>query len=174
MTIVRPCELPPGALLQRYRAAGTYWDCYCIDISRTVSLAEYVQAFYTTPLFKLERLILKWLVSRPSTDEQARLLGVGSLAAFAAWTVEARDANQLLLCDLFGRTRSWLLVTPVASGDGKSSRLYFGSAVTPRLDRRTGRMTRGSSYNALLGFHKLYSRLLLTAARWRLARAAAQ
>jgi hypothetical protein len=37
-----------------------------------VTLAEYVNAFYTTRVFRLERIILKWAVSRPSTDAQAK------------------------------------------------------------------------------------------------------
>jgi hypothetical protein len=171
MPSVAPCELPQTALLRRYLREGTYTDCYVTDVARPVSQAEYVETFYTTLIFRIERLILKWLVARPSTDDEARRLAGGSIAAFAAWTVEARDVDQLLLCDLYGRTRSWLMVAPIASNHGvMGTRLYFGSAVVPITDPRTGMPTRGHVYNALLGFHKLYSRMLLAAARSRLAR----
>ena len=169
MAGVHRSDLPHNALLRRYQVSGAYTDCYVTRIAQGVSLAAYVEAFYTTPLFRLERLILKWLVARPSTDEQARLLGTGSLATFAAWTVESRDADQLLLCDLHGRTRSWLMVVPITNGEGSGTLLHFGSAVTPLPDRE-GRMKRGKTYDALLGCHKLYSRLLLAAARSRLVR----
>ena len=46
-----------------------------------------------------------------------------------------------------------------------SDALYFGSAIVPR--QRGGL---GWQYAALVGFHKLYSRLLLAAAARRLAR----
>jgi hypothetical protein len=48
--------------------------------------------------------------------------------------------------------------------------LYFGSAVVPVPDKTTGKLVLGSTYSALLGFHKLYSRVLLSAASARLAK----
>jgi hypothetical protein len=41
--------------------------------------------------------------------------------------------------------------------------LYFGSAVVP-VRGKSGRPAMGRQYRALLGFHKLYSQLLLRAA----------
>jgi hypothetical protein len=162
---VRPCELPPDALLQRYCASGAYADCYRADIAQPVSHADYVQAFYTSAVFKLERVILRVFAARGSTDAQAAALARGEVDVFAAWAVEGRAPNQLLLCDFTRRTRSWLMVTPLPSG----TRLYFGSAVVPVHDPRTGASRLGFSFSALLGFHKLYSRVLLSAARSRLA-----
>jgi hypothetical protein len=129
-----------------------------------------VAAFYTTAVFELERLVPAWLADRPSTDAQARELALGQRSAFAAWDVEGRDMNQLLLCDYLGRTRSWLMSAPAPNV--ASTRLFFGSAVVPVLDRRTGKNRLGSRFQALLGFHKLYSRILLRAAVGRLARSA--
>ena len=165
-TPVAACELPAHSLLGKYRASG-YADCYSAEITPPVSHAEYVEVFYTTKPFKLERLLLRWLVSRPSTDAQARELAAGSLDRFAAWTVEARAADQLLLCDFHGRTRSWLMSEPLANGEG--TRLYFGSAVVPSVDRATGKARMGFVFGALLGFHKIYSQVLLRAAVARLA-----
>ncbi len=162
------CDLPADALLLSYREAGAYTDCYAADFAGPVSQADYVEAFYTTWVFKLERFLLAWFVSRPSTDQQASALASGEANSFAAWDVEGRTANQLLMCDLNGRTRSWLMsVTPAHVGtDG--TRLYFGSAVVPTLDAKSGRKTMGWIFRALLGFHKLYSRVLLRAAVSRL------
>jgi hypothetical protein len=158
--VTSPCDLPPNALLRRYRDTGAYADCYCTEIAARVSHGEYVEAFYTTFVFKLERLLLKRLVAKPSTDEEARRLARGELDSFAAWTVEARAPDQLLMADFMGRTKSWLMVAPV--GDA-STRLYFGSAVVPTRDK-AGKSAMGSPFNALLGFHKLYSRVLLASA----------
>lgn len=125
-----------------------------------MSQAEYVEAFYTSGVFKLERLILKLLVARPSTDQQARELAAGQRDSFAAWRVEARAPDQLLMYDFRGRTRSWLSVS--------GTRLYFGSAVVPVASSSPRKAGLGFVFTALLGFHRLYSRVLLHAAVRRL------
>lgn len=139
------------------------------EVARTVSHAEFVEAFYTGGLFKVERFLLRVFISKPSTDLQARQLAAGELNAFAAWRVEARAVDQLLMCDIGGRTRSWLMVAP--SEVPGHTRLYFGSAVVPVVDASTGKSSMGFVFKALLGFHKLYSRALLSAAAARLMRA---
>ena len=164
MFSIDSCSIPDGALLNNYLREGTYTDCYVTDIRGSVSHAQYVTAFYTTPVFKVERLILKIAVSRPSTDAQAKQLAAGSIDAFAAWHVEARSENQLLMCDFSGRTRSWLMVVPMASADSTRMRLYFGSAVVPVENSGAGRLSLGFGFRALLGFHRLYSKVLLYAA----------
>jgi hypothetical protein len=166
MYMVRACPLPAVALTQAYLETGAYTDCYVTDLPRAVTHAEYVEAFYTTALFKLERVLLRLVVSRPSTDAEARALARGERDAFAAWTVEARAPDQVLLCDFTGRTRSWLMVSPAGVPGG--TRLYFGSVVVPERDARTGERVMPATHSRLLGFHKLYSRALLGAAARRL------
>jgi hypothetical protein len=139
-----------------------------------VTHAEYVATFYTTPVFKLERLLLAWLVARPSTDAQVQGLASGTLDTFAAWNVEARADDQMLLCDFRGRTRSWLMIDEIQVNGAPGTRLYFGSAVVPVTDRQSGQARLGFSFRALLGFHKLYSRVLLQAASRRLMRGSAR
>lgn len=165
----KPCQLHTNALLSACRAEGAYVDCYCIDSPWRVSQAEYVEAFYTTAVFRVERLVLRWVLSKPSSDRDARLLAEGARETFAVWQVEARDADQLLLADVTGRTKSWLMSAPVGDGHGNATRLYFGSAVMPARHRATGERRLGPVFHALLGFHQCYSRVLLTAARARLA-----
>lgn len=158
--------MPDEALLARYRQ-NAYTDCYATEVAGRVSLMRYVTAFYTTPVFKLERLILKLALSRPSTDQEAALLAIGTLDTFAAWRVEDRNDHQLLLADLRGRTRSWLMVKSLATDSGLT-RLYFGSAVVPRGPAGSDKHSLGPWFTALTGFHKLYSRVLLASARSRL------
>lgn len=165
MSTVAPCTLPSTALLQRYRTAQGFVDCYMAEINRTVTQAQFITVFYTTPLFKVERAILKWFAKRPSTDADAQALAAGTRDTFAAWRVESRDESQILLADFMGRTRSWLMVEAL---DGGRTRLYFGSGIVPKVDAKTGQTSMGIVFNALLGFHKLYSRALLAAARKRL------
>ncbi len=168
------CPIPDGALLNKYRDssdpkfAGSYVDCYSTFIHQPVTLADYVLAFYCTPIFKVERFILKQLLSKPSTDEQARQVATGSINAFAAWTVEQRVDNQLLMCDFQGRTRSWFMMKP-DTDNPNTTRLWFGSAVVPKRNQTSGKSGMGNGFNLLLGFHKLYSVVLLNSAKKRLA-----
>lgn len=149
--IERP--LPAVALLQRYaETPEAYTDCLTRDVAGQVDLAGFVTAFYKTPLFRVERFILRIIARRPSSDGQAADMAAGHTASFAAWTVEARTSQQLLLCDMGGHTRSWFMVAP----DGSGTRLYFGSAVV-RKDTIVMKI--------LLPFHQWYARALLKAVR---------
>jgi len=164
MLAIRPSPLPSGALLERYSRDGSYTDCYCVDVPRRISFTEYVSAFYTTPLFKIERGILAVLARRPSSDAGASALATGSASDFAAWSVEGRAADQLLLQDFLGRTRSWLMVAPIGGPTPEATRLYFGSAVVPISRPPKGPASFGFAFHALHGFHHLYTRALMRAA----------
>ena len=152
---------PEGALHGKYARSGAYTDCFSTVIAGSVSHPEFVQAFYTSKVFKLERFILEWLVDKPSTDAEAKELATGQRDRFAAWTVEERSADQLLMCDYLSQTRSWLMVGHCERDGSPATRLYFGSVVVP---------VRRFPFNVLLGFHRLYSRVLLRSARARLTR----
>lgn len=164
------CALPDDALLRRYADGVGYADCYAVEVPVAVDLARYVEAFYTGRVFKLERLLLRWFAKRPSTDADARRVAQGAQDAFAAWSVEGRAPGQLLLCDMHGRTRSWFMVADCGTSATPATRLYFGSAVTPVRDPASGTPRMGGLYRGLLGFHRLYSRVLLAAARTRVLR----
>jgi len=153
---ILPRPLPAHALLVRYAADGGYADCFTTDLPGSYSHQEFVEAFYTNWLFKLERIVLSLLVAKPSSDEQASQLARGERQSFAAWTVEASAPNQLLMCDYQRKTRSWLMVE--SCDDGGATRLYFG----------TGIVRLSAFFNALLPFHLRYARALLAAASRRL------
>lgn len=159
--------LPDGSLLARYREMpGGHTDCYTTVIERRVSAEQFIAAFYTTWLFKCERFVL-FLIGRGCTDADARALAAGEVDAFAAWTVEGRAENQLLVCDFLGSTRSWLMAAPDGAG---ATRLYFGSAVVPRTRDRAGNPRPGAGFRLLLPVHALYARALLRAAARKLSR----
>ena len=164
MASITAAEIPHASFLDTLRVGGAYADCYVTDVAGSVSQAQYVEAFYTTALFKLERLILKVAISKPSTDDDARKLASGERDTFAAWHVEQRSPSELLVAA--GRTRSWLMAAPGGSG----TRLFFGSAIMPAIDTTTGKGSLGFAFHSLLGFHKLYSRALLRAAQSNLER----
>lgn len=154
--------MPIGALLERCRESGGYTDCFVTEVDGVVTHAHFVWAFYTSWLFKVERFILTWVVNKPSNDMEAAVLTDESTDGFAAWSVEGRTANQLLMCDYQKRTRSWLM-TEALDGD-RRTRLYFGTGVAPlRPDGRKDRAF-GMAFHLLVGFHKIYARALLRAA----------
>jgi hypothetical protein len=161
-------EVPEDALLKTYRGGahperwGDYGDCFAMSVDRVESLADFVFAFYSSPIFRIERLILRVVLGARSTDAQARALADGSATSFAVWRVGARTATQLLMCDCYERTRSWFRVVPL---EGGRTLLQFGSAVAAARDGQTGAAAKGSGFRLLLGFHVLYSKLLLYAVR---------
>ena len=163
MPNVHTANLPNDALLQQYAASGAYTDCYTVTFAGQVSLADFMAAFYTTPIFKLERWILARVLRLPSTDQEAELLAHGKTMRFSAWSVEYRQLDQVMLAA--GRTRSWLMTSRTPEPAGVTT-LFFGSAVVPR---RAGGL--GWQFNGLLLFHKLYSRVLLASAVRQLERA---
>jgi len=154
-TSAPPARLLGGLATQR----DAYADAYTLHLPRHVSLAQFVEAFYTTRLFKLER----WLIARtgrPSTDADVRAVAQGENRRMAAWTVEAREGDELLMHEDSGVTRSWFKVE--AGGGGTT--LWFGSAFMPRKSRPGGERQFSWLFHALLGFHRMYSRALLKAA----------
>lgn len=169
MPTIKKCAVLPQSLLAKYSLDGMYADSYWTEIQGQISLAVYVFAFYTTSLFKLEQFILTYTARRPSNDTQAKELADGTRNEFAAWTVESRNDNELLMRDMFGRTRSWFMVNHLGAEDDKRTQLYFGSAVVPEKDQETGKTSLGLVFRALLGFHKIYSVFLLYSAKTKLA-----
>lgn len=164
MLSIEKCAVPPQVLLSKYSLDGMYADCYFTEVQGHIPFAAFVSTFYTTALFKIEAFILTYSVKRPSDDNQAQELADGKRNEFAAWKVEDRNKNELLMCDISGRTRSWFMVRHRDS----RTQLYFGSAVVPEKNKKTGRSSLGFVFKALLGFHKIYSVLLLYFAKRKL------
>jgi hypothetical protein len=113
-------------------------------------------------VFRIERLALCVLAGAPSSDGDARALANGSASSFAVWYVGERTATQLLMCDRYERTRSWLRVVPV---DRVGTILQFGSAVAAARDGSAAAGAHGAGFRLLSGFHVLYSQILLSAAK---------
>jgi hypothetical protein len=167
MKITAHTDLPEASLLDSYRAARAYTDAFTVDVPGVVTLSDFIAAFYTTWLFRLERLVLATLVAKPSRDAEARALADGHRRRFAAWTVEARETDQIVMCDFLNKTRSWLRVEPLPGG---ATRLWFGTAVVPARIRPDGRVQLGAGFDQLIPVHRLYARALLSAAARRLER----
>jgi hypothetical protein len=167
MSSIQKCAVPPNSLLAAYTRDGSYTDSYRTEFPGHISLPAFIKAFYTNWLFKVEAFILKYTVKRPSTDMEAQELANGTRTKFAAWDMEGRTENELLMCDMMERTRSWFMVTH----ENERTQLYFGSAVVPVKDPKTGKSSLGFLFVILLGFHQIYSYFLLYFASRNLARA---
>jgi len=150
------CHKEPGAKIR-----DVHTDCFSLSIRKTISIEDYVEAFYTSWLFKVERVILGFVVAKPSTDTQASELSMGKREQFSAWNLEYRDESQVVLADFMGKTKSWLMI----QNKGEAcTQLFFGSAVMPRYNS-DGSLGKPSLFFRLMGgFHILYSRSLLWAA----------
>ncbi len=163
MSTINKCDVPEDSLLDTYATElNAYADCYYCELQGRVSLEAYINAFYKTPLFKLERFLLKLFASASSTDQDVVALASNQSNYFALWKLTERTETQILLNA--GRTSSWLSIHPQEKG----TRLYFGSAVTAKFHKQNGKTEMGFLFSALLGFHDLYSRALLWSAKRRL------
>jgi len=159
-------SVPEHSFLASCKDSGAFTDCYTITVPGNLGLAEFIEAFYTTRLFKTERWLLAKILACPSSDNQVRDLAYSAASDFSAWRVEQRSDREILLA--FGQTRSWLYVEPLSetlkNGETPATRLYFGSAVFPA--RTSGKFS--FLFHALGGFHHIYSRCLLAAAAKRI------
>lgn len=143
---------------------NTYTDCFVTDIPQPVSINDFIVAFFTTPVFRLERAILSLTKSAPSTDQDIKDLAAGKSERLATWRIEEKQDNQLLLTVTGGQVRTWLMTEPHTPEHGHT-RLFFGSAVIPKEVQSDGKSEMGFLFRALLGFHKIYSRILLWSAK---------
>lgn len=163
-------SIPDGALISKYAIVpGGYTDCFSVDVSRKVILNEFILEFFSTPIFRIERLILAILPSGRSTRQDIADLASGLSETMAIWKVETRFDTQLIMSAGSGPVRTWLMVVEDQPEPGYS-RLYFGSAVLPTKTGRDGQKKLGKGFHLLSGFHNYYSRLLLWMAAYRLAR----
>jgi hypothetical protein len=161
--IARAIPVPKDALLHRYVGqAGTYTDCFEVMHPLSVTHADFIEAFYTTWLFRLERVVLSIVLRRRVRDADVAALAQGTSDSFAVWTVEARDAGQILLRDSSGYTGSYLAV---AGKEGGTTRLIFGSVLAPE-----GGGDLPFTVRAMIPLHVFYSKMLLRTAEWKLRR----
>lgn len=173
MFAISRATVPTDSLLRTYRGGphperwDTYVDCFCVDVSARVSLADFVLAFYTSPVFRIERWILRLTIGAPSIDADAKAVAIGTAKTFAARHVGERTNDQLLMCDRYEAARWWFRVAPLDDG---GTLLQFGSGVAVRAKANDEGLTISGGFRFLVWFHVLYSRLLLWQASRRVTR----
>lgn len=165
MFSVTQCPLPQDTMLHRYEhGPGHHTDCFETEVAQGVSLADYIEAFFNSPILRLERKLLGLAVAKSNYND-VLALAQGQSDRIAGWQTEDRDDHEILLTVMGGGIRTWLKVIPQED----NSRLLFGSAVVPP-DDGSGAPKMAWWVNALMGFHKLYSHIVLGAAKWQLKR----
>ena len=151
-------EIPAQGLLGRYNLVEhAYTDCFKTQIDQSVSFEKYAHAFFTSPVFKLERVLIALTTGKKTTEKSVDDLISGQSNDFAVWQVEDRTDNQILMKVGDGQIRTWLM----SEQDEGHTNMYFGSAILPRNEKGD----KGFLFHALLGFHKLYARTLLWLAK---------
>ncbi|CUI95273.1 hypothetical protein [Cognatishimia activa] len=165
MFSIRPCPHPETSYLKAYSSRPDhYTDCFETTAVDEVSLTELVEAFFTSPVLRLERKLLG-LAGMPSTTAAVTALANGAGTKVSGWETEQRDENQLLLAIFQNGIRTWLMV----ERDGTGTKLFFGSAVVPK-NAGSENPKLGWWVNAFMGFHLLYSRIVLAAAKFQVRR----
>ncbi len=158
---VAPCPIPNTTFLEDLtHREGNYTDCFVTDISEGVSISEFISAFFGSPVLRLERRLLA-LISAKSTAADVAAVANGTGTKIALWTVDQRDDTQIILKAASGGIRTWMMVSRTSE---ETTRLYFGSALVPEASEN-GEIKLRFSTRALMGFHKLYSRIVLWSAR---------
>ncbi len=156
---------PEAALINGFASRpGFYTDCFVTRVPGQVDLQAFLHAFYSTPLFRLERWILRKALGVATSDTDLEALVAGESGSFAVWQLETRTEDQLVAKAVAGsdRTRSWFMVEP----DDNGTRLYFGSVLEPGPQASAGQPPKlGMLFKLGIGPHRLYSRALLNGAR---------
>ncbi|QZD91391.1 hypothetical protein K3162_07340 [Qipengyuania xiapuensis] len=161
-------QLPPESLLARRRGPECYRDAFRASVTGEVSLGELITAFFSSRTFLTERMALH-LIGRGAGHAEIAALAAGRTQRFAAWEVEAREEEELLMHDFLDKTCCWLAVSsrgedgaldgPLPVPETGRTYIWFGTAV---------REFEGPIVSRLRGAHRWYARHLLEAAARRL------
>lgn len=158
MFSVHASPLPDSAALKQFAAVpGVHIDCYRADVSKDISLSDYAIAFFDSPVFRLERRLIALVGGKASRRADVEAFALGKSDTLSEWQVVERDADQILLAVGDGPIRTWIMRESPQDGTA----LYFGSAILPMH----GASKIALGFRLLMGFHRLYARVLLFAAQ---------
>ncbi len=143
------------------KTPGCLTDAFRCKVDFSVNLEHFIQAFFDSSVFRLERLLIQILTRKQADLTQVKKLASGTDKTFAVWQVAQRSNFEILMKVGTGPIRSWLAAYP--DQDGGTS-LYFGSAVLPTKGDKNGNQQVGFLFQATVWFHEFYSRLLLKSA----------
>ncbi|WP_299989607.1 hypothetical protein [uncultured Ruegeria sp.] len=162
MRQVEEHSIPEGSLLHQFaKRPGYHADAFVAHVGFVPSQSEYIMAMFDSPVFRIERALLALAAFKPSFAKDVAALALVENDQIACWKTVQRTQQELQMKVEKGRVRTWLMVEPAQGG---ASKLWFGSAIVPK-PAQTGKAGGiGFVFRTLMGFHKLYSRVLLRAA----------
>ena len=77
-------------------------------------MSDFIEAFYKTPLFRLERVVLSLAPKGRMLDADVTALSKGLTDRISIWEVETRHDAQIFLSA--GGAKPWLMVQPIGDG----------------------------------------------------------
>ncbi len=119
MTTVTPCDVPQDSLLAGFGGPADYRDCFVREVSGEVSLADYIERFYSSAVFGPERVVLG-LIGRGASMEDIRALARGKSDRLAVWEVIERRSG--LVAEHGERPASRKGDRPPAGPEGRGDR----------------------------------------------------
>ncbi|KAK9711516.1 hypothetical protein K7432_007776 [Basidiobolus ranarum] len=183
-----PSSVPSWSLLQTLKSPSgdgdqIYRDCFSIRVPKSqlslptspadqeALLVKYVGAFYTSPVFKLERFLINLFSksspeTQPETDQDilSKEFQLGDTVASNSYTVTTRDPNQMELKFSLQKGvidgSSWLAIEEPQAHEGAYT-FWFGTAIYPADKELPDFDSRFKSNNMEVRFHKIYSRVLI-------------
>lgn len=168
MSRITAPPLPDDSLLARHRGPECYRDAFRVEVPGDVSLAELITVFFGSGAFLPERTALR-LIGRGAGRAEIAELADGRAKRFAAWELEAREENELLMHDFLDKTCCWLAVSPGGEAPDLAGGLPRPGAGRTYLWFGTGvRDFEGPIISRLREAHRWYARWLLAGAARRL------
>ena len=96
MTEITSCEVPEGSLLAQFGGPQDYRDCFSREVPGVVTLAQYIERFYSSMAFGPERMVLG-LIGRAkgwdASSDAIRALARGDADRLGAWEVIERRSG---------------------------------------------------------------------------------
>ncbi len=153
--------VPDGSLLQALATdTGAYADCFeakvTCDVPADDAFERFVFLFFDSPVFRLERAVLRLSGKAPKERNNPLALAQGDTDVFAVWRVHQRTETEILMAVPETPVRTWLSLEK----DGGTAELRFGSAILSE----EGKDVPHWIFPVTLRAHLVYSRLLLRAA----------
>ncbi|MTI09151.1 hypothetical protein [Curvivirga aplysinae] len=168
MTEVKETAIPLNSFMNFYHESpGHHADAFVGQIDGIVTLEDYILAFFDSPIFRIERSILSLFLLRRIKQSEIKELASGRSQQFALWKTKKRNEEELLLEVGDSQIRTWFHTEQEQSNKTK---LYFGSAIVPDTTSKNAKEGIGFTFRFFMGFHKLYSRILLQSALKKLKR----
>ncbi|KAG9413773.1 hypothetical protein AC1031_012994 [Aphanomyces cochlioides] len=152
----RLSSLRPANLIARFLdVPNQYVDVYETTLSRPTTVQELARAFFESPVFQVERRVLKLAGAGEVTDEAIQALNFEPGDAVATFQVVENAPGEILLCWSDKETvngHSWLALTE------NGTTVLFGSTI--RNDSLFVRL--------ITPLHCMYAKIVLASARYEL------